>query len=324
MLPAEWAGEVDDLACREGRTEAAASLPVDQLPARVADRCVRAQEVVHLGAPFRLPIPSEPAASSWLADSPSAPLSASASSPCSTMSPGWNSTPFSDLAPARGPAKQELEVHAEVLELLALRVAHDRQLPLDRSRLRGAAHTTRSPRPLPSATRTNGRMSASRQTAPRVARGTGRIPSDLLQVAPRAGRCERRDRLPRANGRSWRARGEDGPIDRRDGWGSGRLQPSEHDVAGAGKRSFAAPQGHACARRRPGDGRDQAAAAADPDQHPHACGRCRPGPDTDGDDEVAMAPGGGDGRNPRCRALGRRSRDWRHGLHRAPGGSGGQ
>ena len=34
--------------------------------------------------------------------------------------------PLRDLAPQRRPPQQELEVHAEVLELLALGVAHDR------------------------------------------------------------------------------------------------------------------------------------------------------------------------------------------------------
>ena len=39
---------------------------------------------------------------------------------------GLEEDPLGDLAPDRRAAQQELEVHAEVLELLALRVAHDR------------------------------------------------------------------------------------------------------------------------------------------------------------------------------------------------------
>ena len=103
-----------------------ARLVVDQLPGRVGDRRVRAKQVVHRDAPFRLPIPSEPAGSSWRRPRLRLPDSASAASPCSTMSPGWKSTPSRDLAPARRPPQQELEIHAEVLELLALRVVHDR------------------------------------------------------------------------------------------------------------------------------------------------------------------------------------------------------
>ena len=57
--------------------------------------------------------------------------------------------PLGDLAPQRRAAQQELEVHAEVLELLALGVAHDRPrlaiwldghpllVPADRLRLLG-------------------------------------------------------------------------------------------------------------------------------------------------------------------------------------------
>ena len=39
---------------------------------------------------------------------------------------GLEEDALGDLAPRGRPAQQELEVHAEVLELLALRVAHDR------------------------------------------------------------------------------------------------------------------------------------------------------------------------------------------------------
>src|SRR6185436_8833471 len=57
--------------------------------------------------------------------------------------------PGGDLAPQRGSPEKELEVHREVLELLALRVAHDRArlavsfdrktllVPADRLRLLG-------------------------------------------------------------------------------------------------------------------------------------------------------------------------------------------
>ncbi len=41
--------------------------------------------------------------------------------------PGLEEDALGDLAPGRGAPQQELEVHAEVLELLALRVAHHRE-----------------------------------------------------------------------------------------------------------------------------------------------------------------------------------------------------
>src|SRR5881296_2270887 len=58
VLPPARAGEVDDLARSERGGEATSSLFVDQLPAGVGDRRVRAKEVVHRAAPFMLPMPS--------------------------------------------------------------------------------------------------------------------------------------------------------------------------------------------------------------------------------------------------------------------------
>ena len=114
----------------------------------VADRRERAKQVVHRAAPLQA-ADAERARAARRRSPDAAPstASASASSPCSTMSPGLEEDPLRDLAPARRAPQQELEVHAEVLELLALRVAHDRDAPRGRSRPRGAAGTSRSPRP---------------------------------------------------------------------------------------------------------------------------------------------------------------------------------
>ena len=71
--------------------------------------------------------------------------------------PGTGS--LGDRAPARGAPEQELEIHAEVLELLALGVAHDRGARRRRARRPGAARTSRSPRPPRSATCTCARTS---------------------------------------------------------------------------------------------------------------------------------------------------------------------
>ena len=126
MLPAVRAGEVDDLAGCERGGEPRARLVVDQLPAGIGDRRVRAEKVVHLAAPRMPPMPSDPRRSRLGAEPPSSPEAASAASPCSTMSPGLEEHALGDLAPARRPPQQELEIHAEVLELLTLGVAHDR------------------------------------------------------------------------------------------------------------------------------------------------------------------------------------------------------
>ena len=176
--------------------EALARLVVDQLPAGLGDRRVLAQQMAHRRAPLRLPIPSDSLPAQRLAarrralDAPS-----SASSPCSTMSPVLEqdalarsrATAACGAAGTRGPC--------EVLELLALGVAHDRRAPRGRPRRRAAARTSRSPRPPRSATRTGGRTSASPAAARRAARGTGRIPSIL------PGRRVRRD-LPTLGARS--------------------------------------------------------------------------------------------------------------------------
>ena len=101
-LPAVRAREVDEPAGREPRQQALARLLVDQLPARIRDRRVSAQQVVaHRPSPRRLPIPSEPPVMAGAGgdpppdcSSPSSSAAASAASPCSTMSPSWNSTPL--------------------------------------------------------------------------------------------------------------------------------------------------------------------------------------------------------------------------------------
>ena len=127
MLPAERAGEVDQLARGERRLEPLARLVVDALPVLLGDRRVLAQEMAHDAVPFRLPIPSDV-------------LPATSRAACGgTLDRGLlgrlavlddvavlEQDPLRDLAPQRDRAQQELHVHAEVLELLALRVAHDR------------------------------------------------------------------------------------------------------------------------------------------------------------------------------------------------------
>ena len=61
VLPAVRPREVDELAGRERGREPLARLVVEFLPSRVADRRQRTKQMVHRSAPFRLPIPSEPA-----------------------------------------------------------------------------------------------------------------------------------------------------------------------------------------------------------------------------------------------------------------------
>ena len=110
-----------------------------------ACRCRASRPRSHFRLPSR-PSPSKAAAS--------------ASSPWSTMSPSWNRIPFATAAPWRRLSQQELEIHAEVLELLSLSVAHDRAslgigldcqallIPADRFGLLGQrrAHPRKRPR----------------------------------------------------------------------------------------------------------------------------------------------------------------------------------
>src|SRR5262245_25203535 len=84
------AGEVHELARREPRLEPLLGLLVELRPALLGDRRLLAQQMVHSPAPFRLPMPSD--ASSPPPDPPR-PASSSASSPDSTMSPGWKRMP---------------------------------------------------------------------------------------------------------------------------------------------------------------------------------------------------------------------------------------
>ena len=96
------------------------------------------------------------------------------------MSPSLNRIVLQRDAPLRRAPQQELEVHAEVLELLGLSVLHDRlrlSVRLERDPLLVPADRLRL---LRSATRSSERTSSSRRSAPRQARGTGRSPSRLL------------------------------------------------------------------------------------------------------------------------------------------------
>ena len=88
VLPAVRPGEVDQAARGERRPQALARLVVEKLPARNRDRRQLAQPIVNRYAPFRPPIPSEPAAAPPPSSSePPSAESASAASPCPTMSP---------------------------------------------------------------------------------------------------------------------------------------------------------------------------------------------------------------------------------------------
>ena len=94
------------------RCSLASSSSMAQARSVIGARC--AKKVVHRAAPLRPPMPSEPGARRarrrlFAAPSPAA---ASADSPCSTMSPGWNSTPrrspatsASAAAGTRGPSR---------------------------------------------------------------------------------------------------------------------------------------------------------------------------------------------------------------------------
>ena len=123
-LPPVRAGEVDEPARGHAGRQAVARLLVDQLPAALADRRVRAQEMAHR----RPPIPSEPSMSRGPLSGPGSSIAAFSSAPSafSVMSPSWNRIPFAIVGPLRAPAEQELEVHREVLVLLVARVGDDR------------------------------------------------------------------------------------------------------------------------------------------------------------------------------------------------------
>src|ERR1700761_9394878 len=96
VLPTLRPDEVDQPPCRQRPGEPLARLVVEQLPVRIGQRRVAAQQVVHRPTPFMLPIPSEPsppAIGATSSSSSSSPDAASAASPRSTMSPSWNRTP---------------------------------------------------------------------------------------------------------------------------------------------------------------------------------------------------------------------------------------
>ena len=172
------------------RADALVAPHADPLPRR--HRRVAAQESERSRLdPARPPMPSEPSSGPARVPSPhprtppprrSRPLDDVAL---------LEEDPLRDRAPGRRLAQQELEIHAEVLELLSLGVAHDRaglRVGLDREAL---LRTSRSLRPPLSATRTSARTSSSRPAARQVARGTGRIPSDLLVGRVPSAACSR-------------------------------------------------------------------------------------------------------------------------------------
>ena len=117
------AGEVDELARRERRRQTLARLLVEHVqPPSVIGAC--AQEVVHRQAPLRPPMPSEPSPRRRPRPRAPRPRPPRRARRCRRAGRGC---PVGDLAPAGRAAQQELEVHAEVLELLAHGVAHDRR-----------------------------------------------------------------------------------------------------------------------------------------------------------------------------------------------------
>ena len=162
------AGPRSRRACgRRGGREALARLVVEQLPAGLGDRRLLAQQVAHPLLPRRPPIPSDSAAGERRA-----PRGRALGGLLLGLLAVLDDVALLEEDPLRrsrataASAQQELEVHAEVLELLALGVAHDRRAPRGRARPPSAARTSRSPRPPRSATRRAGRRSASLRVAP--------------------------------------------------------------------------------------------------------------------------------------------------------------
>ena len=161
--------------------EPLARLLVEHAPAGVADRRVSTKQMVHRCAPLRPPMPSDP--SSKLPPAPAPPLLERLRLRLLAVLDdvtGLEQDPLRDLAPRRRAAQQELEIHREVLELLALGVLHhrdrlgvglDRQallIPADRLGLLGQRRAQARERP------------RRRRAARQAARGTDRSPSDLL------------------------------------------------------------------------------------------------------------------------------------------------
>ena len=151
VLPAVRAGEVDQLAGGERGRQPLAGLGVEQVPARLGDRRLLAQQVAHRVAPAagrRCPSDSLPASGAPRAACVLGRLLLGLLAVLDDVAL-LEEDPLGDLAPQRRAAQQELQVHAEVLELLALGVAHDRPrlaigldrhpllVPADRLRLLG-------------------------------------------------------------------------------------------------------------------------------------------------------------------------------------------
>ena len=177
VVEAERPGEVDELARAERRHEVLARLLVEHLPGPLGDGRDGSQEVVH-----RAPQASdaERASGGRAAAQPGLVLAIAGAGLGGLAvlddvalheehSPG-------DLTPAGRAPQQELEIHGEMLELLALGVGHDRARLVVRPRPQDAARTSRWPPPPPSATRTGGRTYAPSRAARPEARDTDRSP----------------------------------------------------------------------------------------------------------------------------------------------------
>ena len=127
MLPAQRAREVHEPARGQRWGQPLARFLVDALPRFLGDRRVLAQQVAHRDA-LRLPMPSDAlpverrAAGGRALDSLFLGLLAVLDDVALL-----EQDPACDLAPERRAAQEEFEIHAEVLELLSLRVAHDRK-----------------------------------------------------------------------------------------------------------------------------------------------------------------------------------------------------
>ena len=182
MLPPVGAREIDELAGGEGGLQPLLRLGVE-LPAGLGDRGVLAEQVAQGALPRRLPMPSDSLPARG-APEPPRPPSPPPRPPrrARRCRPPGTGFPLRSHATGGAP-QQELQIHGEVLELLALGVAHDRPrlaigldrnpllVPTDRLRLLGQR-------------RRGGRRSGSHPRAPMPARGTGRIHGDIFSGNP--------------------------------------------------------------------------------------------------------------------------------------------
>ena len=127
VIPAMGAGEVDQLAGGEGRREPLARLLIEESPACLRDRRVLSEEVAQLMPPRRLPMPSDslPASGRALGGLPFGRFLLRLLAVLDDVAV-LEEDPLRDLAPQRKAAKEKLEVHGEVLELLTFGVPHDR------------------------------------------------------------------------------------------------------------------------------------------------------------------------------------------------------